>query len=209
MYDKRWTTIGTVASKRVAATLIASQWRGWKARKKFRNKLRHLYKKNGSSKCSLLRRKFYFKELKHIRGRIEKEVKTKEETVDSLLCTLSRTIQESRQAFEELSSRKMKSSSHNHWDIILRTALEREGSGKADCAVCFNQMMIGSGNSCNVIDSIGKQQSNSKLTILSCSHVFHSKCIESLENFNFMSSSEAQPVCPVCRLPYDKLDIVF
>ena len=37
--------------------------------------------------------------------------------------------------------------------------------------------------------------------LLSCSHVFHKKCLESFENFSLESTSKT---CPICRSPYVK-----
>ena len=209
LYDKNITNIGIVASKRAASTLIASHWRSWSERKRFRRSLRLYYERNvgTDSETELqLRKQFYSKELQYIGGKIEKEIKTKVESVDDILGKSSCALQKNRQAFQELSERKMNAVPlSNNWDTILRAALERNDSGNAECVVCFGKTMLGS----FPFGSKNKQKSKSSLVLLSCSHVFHSKCIKSLENFNSMNNDEAQHICPVCRLPYDKLELVL
>ena len=40
--------------------------------------------------------------------------------------------------------------------------------------------------------------------LLSCSHVFHKKCLESFESFSLDSTSKT---CPICRSPYIKKNL--
>ena len=68
------------------------------------------------------------------------------------------------------------------WPKIEAAARER---GPADCPVCLAPMGFGS----------------DALTLLSCTHVFHRKCLESFERFNV----KADCSCPVCRVPYSKV----
>ena len=39
------------------------------------------------------------------------------------------------------------------------------------------------------------------IAVLSCGHLFHEKCIESLERHNYQGQGEI-PLCPLCRTPY-------
>jgi hypothetical protein len=38
------------------------------------------------------------------------------------------------------------------------------------------------------------------IAVLSCSHVFHDRCMHSFELYN----KEDTPLCPMCRAPYEK-----
>ncbi|KAI8925337.1 hypothetical protein BC831DRAFT_461657 [Entophlyctis helioformis] len=49
-----------------------------------------------------------------------------------------------------------------------------------------------------------KRAARKSLALLSCSHVFHTTCIQCLERFDIHSQSH---VCPVCRCQYERIDI--
>jgi hypothetical protein len=73
------------------------------------------------------------------------------------------------------------------WDIITTKVLSR---GVGDCAICMNM------NSCVPYRP---------LVLLSCSHVFHYQCIESLEKFWDLQSTNLScsgHTCPVCRAEF-------
>eukprot|EP00658_Telonema_sp_P-2_P053362 TRINITY_DN4186_c0_g1_i2.p2 TRINITY_DN4186_c0_g1~~TRINITY_DN4186_c0_g1_i2.p2 ORF type:complete len:113 (+),score=12.98 TRINITY_DN4186_c0_g1_i2:436-774(+) len=74
------------------------------------------------------------------------------------------------------------------WDAITQQALDR---GISDCAIC-----LGNVETCR---HTGARQ----VTVLSCSHMFHSACISSFERF----STSEDPVCPICRSSYEKKEL--
>lgn len=80
------------------------------------------------------------------------------------------------------------------WKDVLARAASREDN---DCAVCM----------CSISLRPVKRQSKSDppldlrpIALLSCSHVFHDKCIASFELYR----KEDIPQCPMCRCAYEK-----
>jgi hypothetical protein len=69
-----------------------------------------------------------------------------------------------------------------HWKGIYNKAQERHES---DCAICFNKL----------------KQKDKKLTLLSCSHVFHDNCLNAFEYYDIAHSHS----CPVCRTKYERI----
>ena len=47
----------------------------------------------------------------------------------------------------------------------------------------------------------GKERVVRKTVLLSCTHVFHDTCLQTLEE---LSMGEVKSSCPVCRTPYQK-----
>jgi hypothetical protein len=70
-----------------------------------------------------------------------------------------------------------KKASQLDWKTIF---LKAQSLSQTECAICFNTL---------------KMKSN---TLMSCGHVFHEKCIESLEKYDIHKSSK----CPMCRAEY-------
>lgn len=71
------------------------------------------------------------------------------------------------------------------WAAITQQALAR---GDSECAICLGNVDLCS------------ERHGRHAVVLSCSHVFHAKCIDSFERF----STTEQCVCPVCRSAYDR-----
>lgn len=87
---------------------------------------------------------------------------------------------------------------------VWNRALSR---GLGECAVCMCS------NDSGAKGGVGEQAAavNSRLTtrtrikpvaVLSCSHVFHDRCIHSFELYN--NKSDSIQLCPMCRTPYEK-----
>ena len=74
--------------------------------------------------------------------------------------------------------------SQQEWKDIEQTSLKRFND-KEPCPICYEELRF--------------QEQN----ILSCSHVFHKKCLESFERFQRSKGQER--ACPICRQQdYDK-----
>lgn len=69
------------------------------------------------------------------------------------------------------------------WNKIVSTA---KGRCDHDCAICFNKL-----------------EGKKKLTILSCSHIFHASCINAFEFYDPFKVH----TCPICRQKYHRADI--
>eukprot|EP01032_Pedospumella_encystans_P007574 gene7574-9073_t len=113
--------------------------------------------------------------------------------------------------------------SHTLWKDIYNTALKRF---PCDCAICMLPVgnvttnantnastnastniataftpRIPEADNDNIIAKHHKSYANKREIILSCSHVFHAKCIANFERFLRATKTR---VCPVCRSEYSK-----
>eukprot|EP00962_Isochrysis_galbana_P016458 scaffold4716_cov109-Isochrysis_galbana.AAC.16 len=76
--------------------------------------------------------------------------------------------------------------------------------GETDCPVCLSPVG-GCPPLCQPCDDTGggpAEGRNERLALLSCSHVFHERCVAAFEAF---ALSPAARTCPVCRSQYTKL----
>ena len=66
-----------------------------------------------------------------------------------------------------------------------RVKAQAEGREEHNCAICLNEF------------------GSSKRCILSCSHVFHARCMEGLEFYDIREEHS----CPICRSSYSRVDL--
>eukprot|EP00911_Craspedida_sp_UC1_P000110 UC1_evm1s87 len=105
--------------------------------------------------------------------------------VDGFLEEISANLERSRHAMALATQHLARPLSEEKWTVCEQRARCRDVS---DCQVCLT--------SCN---SNGSDQ---PLVLLSCSHIFHSQCISSLEKYAGLARRDQQ--CPVCRSIYQK-----
>ena len=108
-------------------------------------------------------------------GRIERE----RSEVDDLFAEIDGTIAASRVLM----------GGELDWDQVEQTARTR---GLGDCPVCLAPLC-----------SDGSSGHGERLALLSCTHVFHHRCLESFERFSLTPAC----LCPVCRSAYSKTDM--
>ena len=106
-------------------------------------------------------------------GRIEAE----RSAVDELFAEIDSTVAASRVLLGD--------GNNIDWEAAASVAHNREG-GLGDCPVCLHALNNGTGE---------------KLALLSCTHVFHARCLSSFERFSIGTSA---CLCPVCRAAYTK-----
>ena len=80
------------------------------------------------------------------------------------------------------------------WDIMMKTAFDKRNDVRNDeaapCAICMSGL-----------------ERKKQVSLLSCSHMFCTSCIDAFERF---TAHHATPSCPVCRMPdYEKLDVLL
>ena len=76
------------------------------------------------------------------------------------------------------------------WEHAEEVARER---GLADCPVCLAPLCA----------ATGQGDATEPLALLSCTHVFHRRCLASFERFSITPAC----LCPVCRSAYSKQDM--
>jgi hypothetical protein len=90
------------------------------------------------------------------------------------------------------------------WRLVLQRMLARH-EADAECAICMGTFIRSSSSSSSSSSSrrftaAHRHMSTRRLTLLSCSHCFHTPCIEALERFIGPTKTCR---CPVCRAVYD------
>eukprot|EP01036_Dinobryon_divergens_P023140 gene23140-31457_t len=111
--------------------------------------------------------------------------------------------------------------SEQEWRDVLSSSLTR---GSCDCAICMlpiNMVAVATEINCRFSSSSSSSTSvpnngpsnniscncsntNKRIVVLSCSHLFHEFCIHNFEKFLGL----AIPTCPVCRSSYEKLNLI-
>lgn len=131
-------------------------------------------------------RKYRSIHLKRLDFKINRHLDEHEKGIDELFLQLEKEIQASNAAVSALKSNLRNKQQQKQidvdWDAVCDKAVSR---CEKSCPICLQNL----GNT-------------RETCILSCSHLFHSKCIESFEYF-----SVNIPTCPVCRSEYIKKNI--
>lgn len=92
-----------------------------------------------------------------------------------------------------------------NWKEVRAQALSR---GSTECPICLTEldMRLVSLSARKKLPSIQRQrksENKKSMVLLSCSHVFHDRCIQSFEEFT-EEDVKSNPSCPVCRSTYER-----
>ncbi|ETM02883.1 hypothetical protein L917_00779 [Phytophthora nicotianae] len=108
----------------------------------------------------------------------------RDDSIDALLVEFDKSLNMSRRVFQDHVPETGTGSSFpggDDWFAIFKKAKAR---GERECAICINAF----------------SSSMEGVSLLSCSHAFHSQCLSAFEDFNIYEVS----LCPVCRASYRK-----
>ena len=207
-YEKKTCYLGRDAHKEACAIALQSLFRGFAARA-LRKRLRTaLYKTGGGSKD--LRHTFYAQRIETAANRFVQQVQSKDDTIDRLFEELDNSLAISRSVFNtEMQNTSMlllqnvatdanpmhQDSSTQietiDWAAVRTRAFTR---GIHDCAICMTRMLIG----------VRRGRFSRIVTVLDCSHCFHERCIQALEDFRNNNTSDVHHQCPMCRSEYKR-----
>ncbi|XP_028288671.1 RING finger protein 32 [Parambassis ranga] len=168
------------------ATRIQAYWRGYVARKWYRN-----VRKMTCPKDKRLRRKFFEARLQELNDSFVRYCHT---DMEAFLSDIDRSLSSSRRVFQQLERKSVSEPQENDWDRIKSKVVQR---GVWDCPICLTAL-------CNPAESDGcNHQCHRRTMLLSCSHLFHQLCLEAFEAFTVFSA-DGIPSCPLCRSAYHK-----
>ncbi|CAB4000630.1 RING finger 32 [Paramuricea clavata] len=191
-YETRVIHEGRNLWRHKCAIRIQAAWRGYVVRSWYL-KLRETVPPNDP----MLRRKFYEEKLRSITDRFVMSMSNTE--VDTFLAQIDQSVEESRRVMRFVEENSFKTMSTMDWQSVYEQAKERLSS---DCPICFtslcSDMLPQLQPCCGVQDEKVRP-----VTLLSCSHVFHKKCVEAFEQL----SLNTYHICPVCRSLYYKKDL--
>ncbi|GAB5367600.1 hypothetical protein AAMO2058_001244700 [Amorphochlora amoebiformis] len=167
---------GAKVYKQLCIIKIQATWRGYQARLKF-----EALRARNPPTHPLVKEAYALRKLRRVTANIVRDVDRKEDAIDKLFAQLDKNLQLSRMTMQAASIRgKLIGSDEWH-----RAKAKWESRHQKECPIC----MV-------AIDS-------KACVLLSCSHVFHHKCLTSFERFTLDENNKA-PVCPICRSSYLK-----
>ena len=176
-YQGRVVYEGAKHTRDKAATLIQSCWRGHRAKLEFRK----LQEKHPPTHPAL-RRKFFSRKLATLTDLYMDQCEKREQEIDTFIDELDNTLRYSRRTLENL-EQHLNSLNPSEWLSVREKAMRR---GDNECPICLTLLF-----------------SSKHVSLLSCSHMFHCKCLESFEQFATFTPF----ACPVCRSAYQKIII--
>ncbi|XP_037613338.1 RING finger protein 32 [Sebastes umbrosus] len=168
------------------ATRIQACWRGYVARKRYR-KLR----KSICPKDKRLRRKFFEAKLQELNDSFVRYCHT---DTEAFLSDINRSLSSSRRVFQQLERKHVSEPPESDWDRIQSQVIQRD---VRDCPICLTALCS---PSLPTETATSSHQQCRRTVLLSCSHLFHQRCLEAFEAF----SIESRPSCPLCRSVYHK-----
>ncbi|CAK6969303.1 RING finger protein 32 [Scomber scombrus] len=168
-----------------SATRIQACWRGYVARKWYRNT-----RKTICPKDKRLRRKFFEAKLQELNDSFVRYCHT---DTEAFLSDIDRSLSSSRRVFQQLERKHVPEPQENDWDRIQSQVIHR---GVWDCPICLTALYSPS----LTTQAGGSKQQRRRTVLLSCSHLFHQLCLEAFEAFTV----DSRPTCPLCRSVYHK-----
>uniref|UniRef100_A0A8C5S822 RING-type domain-containing protein n=1 Tax=Laticauda laticaudata TaxID=8630 RepID=A0A8C5S822_LATLA len=167
---------------------IQAFWRGHIVRKWYKN-----LRKTVPPKDVRLRKKFFEEKLTEICQRLLKSYDT---CIDEFFCEIDSTVAASHEVFQQLEEKLGPEINEVEWEKIQIQAFRQD---IADCPICIMPLL----QPAQLQDGLsldGYQSRPRQTALLSCSHMFHSTCLQAFEEF----SLRERPICPLCRSCYQK-----
>ena len=179
-YQKHSYHRGAAMHRHSCACEIQRFVRGFRARRKYGTKLASFYGTGAGNRDRA--HTFFANRVGKATDKLVSAMEEKDSAVDALFAELDQSLAMSRSIFGGPNDI---TKSPSRWDEVRESALKR---CEEDCPICM----------C----SFAKDKKRSKV-LLSCSHVFHEKCIKTFESFN---GEKLVNTCPVCRSAYTRVD---
>ncbi|XP_064387866.1 RING finger protein 32-like [Halichondria panicea] len=179
-YQTRVVYEGAKQTRIQAATRIQSGWRGYKVRCCYK-----AYRETHPPSHPSLRKRHYEDKLSRLTGQLMMSCDVRAEGVASMLSECDQSLEKARsvmRAFDICTDQD---------DDLWTSAREKAKSHLlSDCSVCLTHL--------TQPHTLTKPR---PLTLLSCGHLLHTSCINSLEQY----SDSCAHLCPLCRSPYSKI----
>ncbi|KAG6598174.1 RING finger protein 32-like [Phytophthora cinnamomi] len=182
-YQKRATTMASAFHREYSAKRIQAVFRGFSARRQVASLWQKFYSSGKGD--PVRRRRFFASRVGKTADRLVTAMSKRDDSIDALLAEFDKSLSMSRRVFQdhvpETDTDPGTGSSFDgdDWLAIFSKAKARDES---ECAICINSF----------------SSSMTGVSLLSCSHAFHSQCLSAFEDFNIYEVS----LCPVCRASY-------
>jgi len=175
-YQKAQISEGKKVYMNKCAAKIQAVYRGYRARKLFRQIL-----DSNPPEDPTKRKVFYARKLEKLTDQLLRKIDENRAMIDSSMHAMNHNVASSIAYLRSVPIGSMLNPATINWKEVHAQAKARNVK---DCPICIMPLGL----------------RPSKITLLSCSHVFHDNCIESFEHFN----CETVHLCPVCRTMYHK-----
>jgi hypothetical protein len=185
-YQTRLIYEGAKQCRIQAAVRIQSCWRGYVVRCWYKN-LRRTVPPNDP----VLRERFFRQKLTDITDRIFGMSVREERELNSFFESIDQNVQNCRDVMRSYERQLLSAVTEGDWLAIRKKAEELQ---IGLCAICLGEL--------SWQHNKGGTETKS-LALLSCSHVYHLTCIQSLEHFSLSEHN----ACPVCRNVYVRLEV--
>ncbi|KAL4635289.1 RING finger protein 32 [Arapaima gigas] len=180
-YETRVIHDGARIYREKCAVRIQACWRGHVVRKWYKQ-----MRERVPPKDKRLRRKFFEDKLQKVSDSFLRSCDT---NVEDFLSALDRSVELSRTVFRQFEQQTISMMVEEDWEEIQQKALQRE---TLDCPICLAPL-----GHCRAEMGGGGWRARA---LLSCSHLFHLRCLESFEDFCW----DGKLLCPLCRSAYQK-----
>ena len=190
-YDSKHFAETEAYYREYSAVRIQSLYRGHRARVLFRS-LRKLHPPTHP----YVRRKYFGEQLSAINAQMESQMERHQRDLESLFESIEQQVEASREAVKMF---KIQHRGHHDAQEEEYKALQAEDSKTVDEWRRVKQLAyLRQDRDCPIC--LHEFNTRRELCILTCSHVFHARCIAAFEAFDV----RAQPVCPLCRSEYTR-----
>ncbi|GMI26165.1 hypothetical protein TeGR_g2084 [Tetraparma gracilis] len=220
-YQKKVTDVGMILHRVKCATKMQGQIRGFVGRCKYRAMLKRHYAEGGDGKevNSERRRDFYAAEIGTLGDRLAATVEEKEDSIEDLFKEFDANLAVSRHLFSEAGAGgappppaapasppppppAKPALGPMEWLSVWNSTTKR--SGVHECGICLCACDIPAVPAPSALAGVAPPSASSEMALLSCTHVFHQKCILSFEQFNIY---EGVNLCPICRTDYKRIGV--
>ncbi|KAE9349883.1 hypothetical protein PF008_g6707 [Phytophthora fragariae] len=183
-YQKRNTTMASAFHRDYSAKRIQAVLRGFLARRQAAGLWQKFYSSGKGD--PIRRRKFFANRVGKTTDRLVTAMSKRDDSIDALLAEFDKSLSMSRRVFQdnapETETDPATGASFPGGDDWLAIFNKAKARNESECAICIN--------------SFGSSMAG--VSLLSCSHAFHSQCLSAFEDFNIYEVS----LCPVCRASY-------
>uniref|UniRef100_A0A4W4F4L0 RING-type domain-containing protein n=1 Tax=Electrophorus electricus TaxID=8005 RepID=A0A4W4F4L0_ELEEL len=179
-YETRLIHDGARLYREKCTVRIQACWRGYAARKWYRNVRKRL---PPNDPC--LRRQFFEAKFQELNDNLVQSCAPSD--VEEFLRDIDRSIASSRDIFRHFdrSRSSISEMDEEHWLQAQYKAIQRD---VRDCPICLTPL-----------SATGVRCTQARpLLLLSCSHLFHTTCLQAFERFCL----DSEPTCPLCRCSY-------
>ncbi|KAF7245868.1 RING finger protein 32 [Varanus komodoensis] len=116
--------------------------------------------------------------------------------LDEFFFEIDSSVAASQDVFQQLDKKLGPLMGEVEWEKIQMQAFRQD---IVDCPICIMPLVY-STDSQDGLSQDGRQPCSHQTVLLSCSHMFHTTCLQAFEEF----SLGERPVCPLCRSCYQK-----